>query len=127
MTDRKAVSTRTSKWATDLRRDRVTRSSRGRRTPRGSGDHHPMGSAPWSPMPIGKTPTEYASKRVAMPRSAPTPIRSSPGGTRSSAKSQAVGGGGVGTGGSGPGAGDVRPDLVGRLGTVGLGEPLEEP
>src|SRR6476469_10463685 len=77
------------------------------------------------------------------------PMRSSPGGTRSSAKSQGVDGGGVGTDGlrlswgwaaqrlamtvsAGPAAaswpwtGDVGPDLVGGLGTVGLGEPLEE-
>src|SRR5689334_8013824 len=77
------------------------------------------------------------------------PMRSSPGGTRSSAKSQGVDGGGVGTDGlrlswgwaaqrramtvstwpataSWPWAGDVRPDLVGTLRTVGLGEPLEE-
>src|SRR3954466_13630166 len=62
-------------------------------------------------------------------------MRSSPGGTRSSAKSQAVGGGGVGTEvavsdgpvtASRPGAGDVRADLVGRLGAVRLAEPLEE-
>src|ERR1035437_2773890 len=55
-TSENAVSTRMSKRRNDLRKDRLILASPGNNTPRGSGDHQPVGALAPSPRPIGNNP-----------------------------------------------------------------------
>src|SRR5665811_1143838 len=65
-TSANAVSTRISNCGIAFRKDRLILTWPGCRTPRGSGDHQPMGGLPSSPTPIGNNaaPVSYTHLRA---------------------------------------------------------------